>query len=176
MREVIPSENSEPTAEEIAAAAKTLSKLRPGFLPLPLFLETVRLVPAPIVEIVPLRKVDGRVQVLLTKREDDDPTWPGMLHTPGTVVRSTDEEGSYKSAFNRILEGELSSIQLASDPQYVCSLLHRVKRGMEDATVFYVEVAGDPEKGTFYDIDDLPENVVDTQIDFIQSAAKSFTS
>ncbi len=166
---------TEPTPEEIAAAAKTLSKLRPGILPLPIFLETTRLTVSSIVEVVPLRKVDGRVQVLLTQRENDDPNWPGMLHTPGTVVRPTDEEGGYKSAFGRIIEGELSSVQLSGEPQYVGSVLHKVARGMEDAKVFYVEVAGEPTQGVFYDLDELPDNIVYTQVDFIRSAAKSFS-
>ena len=176
MSETMPQQDTEtePTPEEIAAAARTLSKLRPGVLPLPIFLETTRLTVSSIVEVVPLRKVDDKVQVLLTKRDDDDPNWPGLLHTPGTVVRPTDEEGNYNSAFGRIIEGELSSVQLSGEPQYVGSVLHKVARGMEDAKVFYVEVTGEPAQGVFYDVDALPENIVDTQIDFIHSAAKNF--
>lgn len=164
----------EPTTEEIAVAIQTLSKLRPGFLPLPIFLETTRLTVSSIVEIVPLRMKDKRVQVLLTKRDDDDPNWPGMLHTPGTVVRPTDEEGSYTSAFERILGDELASVELASEPRYVDSILHRQARGMEDAKVFFVVVAGEPTRGSFYDVANLPDNTVDTQVDFIQMAAKKF--
>lgn len=165
---------TEPTPEEIATAAKTLSRLRPGFLPLSIFLETTRLTVSSIVEVVPLRKIGDSVQVLLTKRADDDPNWPGMFHTPGTVVRPTDEEGSYASAFERILAGELASVELGGEPQYVNSVLHKVKRGMEDAKVFFVEVNGEPTTGTFHDVTALPENVVDTQIDFIQMAAEKF--
>jgi len=165
----------EPTPEEIEVAARTLSKLRPGFLPLSIFLETTRLTVSSIVEVVPLRKNGDSVQVLLTKREDDDPNWPGMLHTPGTVVRPTDEEGSYASAFGRILGGELASVELAGEPQYVDSVLHKVKRGMEDAKVFFVEVKGEPTTGEFHDVAALPDNVVDTQIDFIYRAAQKFT-
>jgi hypothetical protein len=97
-----------------------------------------------------------------------------MLHTPGTVVRPTDEEGSYASAFDRILRDELASVELAGEPKYVASVLHKVKRGMEDAKVFFVEVNGKPSKGVFYDVKVLPENIVDTQVNFIQTAAKSF--
>jgi hypothetical protein len=175
MSETIPSQaETEPTPEEIATAARILSKLRPGLLPLPIFLETMRLTVSSIVEVVPLRKRGDSVQVLLTKRKDDDPNWPGMFHTPGTVVRPTDEEGSYTSAFERILGGELASVELAGEPQYVGSVFHKVKRGMEDAKVFFVEVNGEPTTGTFHDVSALPDNVVDTQIDFIQMAAKKF--
>lgn len=166
--------DTEPTPEEIAAAAKTLSKLRPGILPESIFLETTRLTVSSIVEIVPLRKIDNRVQVLLTQRDANDPNWPGMLHIPGTVVRPTDEEGSYITAFSRIIEDELSSVQLSGEPQYVCSVLHKVARGMEDAKVFYIEVTGEPIQGVFYDVDALPDNIIDTQIDYIHSAVKNF--
>jgi hypothetical protein len=173
-REVPNQTETQPTPEEIAIAAKILSRLKPGFLPLSLFLETARLTVSSIVEVVPLRKSGDSIQVLLTKRDDDDPNWPGMLHTPGTVVRPTDEEGSYASAFGRILGDELASVELAGEPQHVDSILHKVKRGMEDAKVFFVEVTGEPIMGTFHDITALPENVVDTQIDMIHRAATKF--
>lgn len=176
MSETIPKQKTEaePTLEEITAAARVLSKLHPGLLPLPIFLETTRLTVSSIVEVVPLRKRGDSVEVLLTKRDSDDPNWPGMLHTPGTVVRPTDEEGSYASAFERILGGELASVKLTGEPQYVDSVLHKVKRGMEDAKIFFVEVRGEPTTGAFYNVQALPENVVDTQIDFIHMAAQKF--
>ncbi len=63
-------------------------------------------------------------------------------------------------------------MQLAGDPEYVGSVLHKVARDREDAKIFYVEVTGESIVGEFYDIDNLPENVVDTQVDFIHQAAK----
>lgn len=171
---IISQANTEPTSEEIADAAKVLSRLRPGFLPLPIFLETARLTVSSIVEIVPLKKVGDSLHVLLIRRDDDDPNWPGMLHTPGTVVRPTDEEGSYASAFERVLKGELASTELHGEPRYVTSVLHKARRGMEDAKVFVVEVKGEPKVGKLYDITALPGNIVDTQIEFIHEAAKKF--
>jgi hypothetical protein len=166
----------EPTESEIAEVVRILSRLEPGYLPLPLFLAIARLTATSVIEVVPLRVMNGNVQVLLTKRPDDDPNWPGMLHTPGTVVRSSDTEGDYSSAFKRILEDELASVELDGQPQFVTSLLHKVKRGMEDANVYYVVVKGSPTAGEFYDVDTLPENVVDTQIDMIHLAASKLSS
>jgi hypothetical protein len=166
----------EPSAREIASAVEIFSRLKPGFLPFPVFLETCRLTVSTIVEVVPLRKKDGRVQVLLTKRSDDDLFWPGMFHTPGTLVRATDEEGSYKSAFARILGDELAAVALAGEPEYVYSTLHKLARGMENANIFFVEVSGEPTVGVFYDMDSLPDNVIQEQLDFIHKAAEKFAA
>jgi hypothetical protein len=163
-----------PSQEEITTAAEILSRLKPGFLPQDIFLQVTRLTVSPTVEVVPFRIYDNRLQVLLIKRSDDDPNWPNMLHTPGTVILSTDKEGSYISALQRVIKDELGSVALAGKPQYVESVFHMVNRGMEDAKVFYVEVLGVPPEGTFYDIDKLPSNIVTTQIGFINAAARSF--
>lgn len=164
---------AEPSPEEIALATYVLSKFRPGYLPYPLFEEISRLTVNSVVEIVPLRKVDDKIQVLLTERDEDDPIYAGIVHTPGTVIRSTDQEGSYQSAFERIFNDELASVE-TSEPQYLGSVFHQIKRGREDAKIFFVEVRGEPATGKFYDVDALPDNTMDSQIDFIRMAAKKF--
>jgi hypothetical protein len=167
--------NDIPTEAEIAAAANTLQRLQPGFLPLPIFLAITRLSVVSAIELIPLRMLGNKVQVLLTKRPDDDPNWPGMLHIPGTILRATDSEGStYGSAFKRLYDDELANVQLAGEPQLVEFLLHKVRRGVEDAKVFFVEVTGEPTTGSFYDVDNLPDTIVDTQISYIRSSAEQF--
>jgi hypothetical protein len=165
--------NEQLETEEAQTIASLLSKLQPGFLPKEVFYEVTRLVVTPIVEVVPLRKgASGKTEVLLTKREEDDPNWPGMLHTPGTVVLATDEENSYESAFQRIAN-ELGDVNTAR-PQFVNNTLHKGNRGMESALVFYSEVLGEPSVGSFYPADNLPESIVDTQVPFIEEAVRSF--
>jgi hypothetical protein len=159
--------------KEILTLITLLKRLEPGKLPLPVFLEIARLNVIPIIEIVPLRKKDGKIQVLLTKRDDNDPNWPGMYHTPGTVVRASDVNSEYNEAFGRILEGELVGLR-TSEPVFVYPLLHKVKRGMESSLVFWVEVKEDPKIGEFFDIDSLPENIIDTQVEFIKKAAEDY--
>jgi hypothetical protein len=151
-----------PSDEEISSAAEILSKLRPGYLPFSIFLEITRLVTTSIVEIVPLFKEGDKIYVLLTRRSEDDPNWPNKLHTPGTVVRATDEEGNYESAFSRILQDELRGIAIIGKP------------GMEDAKIFYVELAEKPNLGEFHNSEDLPEDIVDTQVAFIKLAVDKF--
>jgi hypothetical protein len=154
--------------------AGLLAKLEPGLLPYPVFLQVARLVTLPIVEIVPLRKTRiDTIEILLTKRPDDDPHWPGKLHTPGTVIRATDSEGSYEDAFERILEGELAGIK-TSQPVFVQNLLHHEGRGMADAHIYYVEVYSEPFEGSFYDVDHLPETIAWSQPIFIETAVSAF--
>lgn len=160
--------------KEIERTVGFLRKLKPGKLPLPIFLELARLTVTPIVEIVPLRKTEeDTVEVLLIRREENDPNWPGMYHTPGTVVRASDKEGSYDDAIKRILKGELKGVE-TKQTIFVTNLLHRVKRGMESSLIYWVEVTGRASVGEFYNLDKLPDNIIDTQIGFIRMAAQDF--
>lgn len=96
-----------------------------------------------------------------------------MWHTAGTVVLATDSGPDNKDAFRRLLEGELAGTQ-TSQPVFVTNLLHHVKRGTEQSQIYWVEVFGEPIEGEFYAFDSLPDNLVDTQMDFIPLAVKHF--
>jgi hypothetical protein len=113
----------------IEQTASMLSKFEPGFLPYPVFEQIARLVALPIVEFIPLRLKDNKVEVLLIDRDKDDPYWPNMLHTPGTVIRSTDLNQKHINwlAFERILGDELNDTKISS-PHYVGSILHQSNR------------------------------------------------
>jgi hypothetical protein len=146
-----------------------LKKLEPGFLPFEIFLQITRVVVTPVIEFVPLRVQEDKVQVLLLDRD----VWPFGLHTPGTVIRATDNADSNYQAFHRILHDELQDIKV-SQPYYAGSNLHPSQRGMEQAQVFWIEVLEEPKVGEFHDVDSLPEKTMDSQIPFIKLAASSF--
>jgi len=166
--------NPTPSPEDLAKAVEVLSRLQPGKIPVEVFIQIARLTVLPILEVVPVRLgQDGRPQVLLTERDASDPIWGGMLHTPGTVLRPSDVEGSNTGAFGRILKDELNGLEVG-EPVRVESIFHKVKRGTEQAEVYYVEVYGELQNGQFYDADNLPANVVDTQLDFIRNAVASY--
>ena len=151
-----------------------LSALKPGFLPYDVFVEIARLVVLSIIEFVPLRLNErGEPEVLLLSRGADDPIWPGILHTPGTVVRPTDNEGDMYLAFERILKDELKGTK-TSEPHYVGSNLHKSKRGMEQAQIYWVEVIGAPETGEFYAAHNLPTNIMESQVAFIKQAVQNY--
>lgn len=160
--------------QEVAQAAKLLSKLEPGFLPFDIFHEVARLVALPIIEVVPLRRAaQGGIEVLLLAREADDPAWPGMLHVPGTVVRASDTMGSFDDALKRILVDELAGIS-SSPPVFVKNIVHKQARGVEVSQIFWVEVTAEPAVGRFYNAEALPKTLVETQRGFIVDAIEDF--
>ena len=160
---------SQPEQDKLVSLLK---KLQPGFQPLAVFMELARLNVLSIIEWVPLRKNGDAIEVLLLPRAQNDSLWPGRLHVPGTVIRPAEDQ-SYEHAFTRILNDELLVTEV-SMPHFVSNVLHQSKRGTENAQVFWVEVTGQPRIGSFYDVDDLPNSVIESQIGFIDQAAKHF--
>jgi len=164
------------TPEEIATAVRIIRKAGKGRLPYEMFVAIAGKTVTPIVEVVPLRRnAEGRTEILLTRRDDDDSIWAGMLHIPGTVVRASDSDPSNADAFRRIIDGELGGVSV-SEPVPALSLLHASERGMEQSQVFWAEVSGDPVTGGFYPADDLPKNIVPSQLDFIPAAVHNYES
>lgn len=150
-----------------------LQKYEPGFLPFPVFRAITRLVVTPIIELVPLRKTsEDKIEVLLLARGPDDPIWPNEMHTPGTVIRTYDFKNKTQP-FNRIINDELRGTKV-KDPVFVTNILGESKRGIEQAQIFYAEVVGEPKIGQFFPVDALPEQIMESQISFIEAAAIAF--
>lgn len=156
--------------DEIRLVSNLLSKLDPGLLPFSIFHEITRITTTPIIEIVPLRRDGENIKILLLKREHDDPVWPGQLHVPGTVIRATD---TLEDAFNRILTKELGGLT-ASRPKFVKNVLHRSGRGMESSQIYWIDIAGEASTGQFYEVGELPEALVKSQMDFIPAAIDDY--
>lgn len=161
------------TDQEIKALTDLLAMIEPGFLPLSVFTEVARVYVSAIVEIVPLRSFKGKIQVLLVRREINDPFWPNKLHTPGTVLRPSDKTGSVEDAFNRILDGELGYLG-ERNPVFVKMRLSKSSRGSEFAAVYYLEILEEVKNGEWFDADDLPEDLVQVQDDLIKMAVESY--
>lgn len=165
------------TDDEIRQTTELLGKLQPGFLPYPIFEQLARLVALPILELVPYRLVDGRIEILLLERPSDDRFWPGLLHTPGTVIRATDlDEQNYslQAAFERLVRDELGDVELGA-PMFVASLLHESKRGVEQAQVYCAELLEEPKVGKLFAVQELPANLIAGQYDFIQQVVERLT-
>ena len=158
--------------QEERTLVKLLSQVAPGFLPYDLFIQIARLVSLSIIEVVPLRMHNGKVQVLLVPRDADDTIWPGKVHTPGTVLRPTDST-DLSTVFARIVEDELRNTAVGT-PVFVQNEVRKTKRGMEQAQIYWVEVQSEPLVGEFYDHDALPENYIKQQHDFITACVASF--
>jgi len=158
------------TDDEIRQTTELLKKLQPGFLPYPIFEQAARLLALPILELVPYRFIDGRIEILLLERPSNDRFWPGSLHTPGTVIRATDldkQNQGLQVAFERLVEDELGGVQLGP-PLFIASLLHESKRGVEQAQVYCAELLEEPKVGKLFAAQELPGNLVAGQHDFIR--------
>jgi hypothetical protein len=162
--------SNEPADAEIQLAAETLSRLQPGFLPFSIFHEITRLTTTPIIEVVPLRRNGDVVEILLLKRDANDPVWPNQFHTPGTVLRATD---SLKTALERISNNELIGVSI-SEPKFVTNVLHHSGRGMEFSQIYWVNVEGDTSIGQFFDTSQPPDTLVKSQLDFIPQAIEDY--
>lgn len=168
------SKNDSPlTDQEVATVTGLLKKLPPGFLPFDIFQQVARLVALPIIELVPLRYHNGKVEVLLFQREYDDPHWPGAWHTPGTVLRATDRQRGAQGAFDRLAVEEMEGA-VFFEPVFVQNVIHNQGRGTEVSAVYWAECVDSP-TGIFFPADDLPEDpLIATQRVFIDAAVKHY--
>lgn len=125
------------------------------------------------VNLVVLRRENGVLKVLLTRRPDDDICWPGMWHVPGTAIRQTDDPGNpigTGDPMKRLLQKELGA-SLRKDPILVEErYLHPKKRGPEISRLFLGEIEGNPKIGNFHDVQCLPKNIIQGQISWIRAA------
>lgn len=165
--------DTRPTEEEVRELIRLLSRLEVGILPFEVFLQVARLVALPILEIVPLRLRDGRVEVLLLARPIDDRLWPGQLHTPGSVIRTYDSPPDFSGAIKRVLEDELMGTEV-SVLHFVKTFLNQNERGKECASAYWAEVLEEPKVGRFYPTDTLPDNLMTSQVGFIEDAVNDF--
>lgn len=158
------------TDKEVTQAAELLAKLEPGYLPQELFMQFTRLSTSAIIELLPFRQNNGQLELLFLQRPAQDPVWPSECHTPGTLIRPTDS--SYDDALARIFKDELG--QEPTKPVFLFPMLHQSGRGNESALVYACLLADAPKTGTFYDVTQLPENIVKSQLDFIPKAIAAF--
>lgn len=168
----------QPTSDEIHTAAAILAKLEPGYLPEPIFDQVTRLVVTSTVVIVALKQTPDGPKVLLRMRGDEltNPIWPGHWHLPGTMLRPTDNETDYSSAFARLLKGELGmgDTTLSASLQYVRTAFTQTKRGREVTRIYYVQLPDEPVRGELFPVDDLPKPIIEHEVNYIREVAALF--
>ena len=151
------------TLEEDGELARLLSKWNGGRISTPVFTELARMIPQPIVEVVLFRKNGEILETLLIPRPADDIVWPGMLHTPGAAIRTSDfhreDQNPLNGVFERIQHGELNS-DFAYTPVFA-GRIHRLgDRGPEVAEVYFTELpeGSYQQHHVWYPVDKLAEN------------------
>ena len=148
-----------------------LDRCEPGNLPPTIFEAVARLAVYSAVEFIPLRKVDNRIEVLLFERPANDIVWPSMLHTPGTVLRPTDD--SYEDAFARLYTDEIGTLE-GTPPQFIGAQLSRNKRGACLLLEYVLNVESEPVHGRFYDVSNLPNGFIEEQRASLERAVIAF--
>lgn len=151
-----------------------LSKLERGFLPLEIFNQVARLTRLPTVVVVPIRKEETKLEISLIKRDENDLWWPNKFHLPGTVFRSTD---TIEEAINRVLINELEIIS-SDTPIYIDYIENQTTRGADVVFIHFVEncVFKDTAEVSWFSIDNLPENIVESEIIVINTLVEDYNS
>lgn len=164
------------TKEEIEQAAKIINRLPKGFLPYPLFMAVAAKVVTPTLELIILRKSHEGLEVLMTKRLEEDVYWPGEWHIPGTVIRSTDAAGTFASCFERILQDELKGLVSVTEPEFVSIEFWDIHRGREIDQLYIANVKASAQLSdgmAFFPIDNLPSNTMEHHVSIVE-IAKSY--
>lgn len=155
-------------SSEAEQLVRLLGKCTPGNLPRDVFEAVGRVVVYPAVEIIPVRVKAGVVEVLLLRRPANDITWPSMMHTPGTILRPTDE--SISTAVARVITEELPNTTVIKEPQFMRTRMYNHKRGRGLGMEYIIEV-GDSNDGEFYPISNLPDDIISEQVPTIKYIA-----
>ena len=149
-----------------------LNELEPGLLPQDVFEAIARLVVVPTFVIIPLFRRDGETRVLLTRRDDGDTHYAGLLHPAGKIMLATDE--SLTAIFERLIKSELPDISPVSPPVFVAQFFETITRGKEIALVHFLEII-DPKSGAeTFDAANLPSDVISTDLHRIERAVTAF--
>jgi hypothetical protein len=173
------------TPDEVAdLAAACLERLEPGRQPLPLFTQMARLVVTSIVEIVPFDSKSDWPSVLMAKRPDDDPWWPGEWHLPGAVLLPTDvisDRHDYNTPVTRLLAEDFkNSVVIDGQVRIFDTIRRSGVRGSEQVALGWTNVmvadgVAEVVDGTFFDADHIErelagEAVVRGHLPIIRSA------
>jgi len=159
------------TDEEVECLKQLLNKSTPGDLPPEVFEAVARVAVYPAVEFIPLREKNGQIEVLLFQRPAHDLIWPNMWHTPGTVLRPTDE--TYDNAFDRLVHEELKDLKIGK-PIFLGAELSKNDRGAVVLLEHLVIADSEPKAGRFYRIDQLPNTFIEDQRASLERAVQAF--
>ena len=152
----------------MSTSSVDLTSLEPGNLPLEVFNAIARVTVTPVVELI---ITDGQA-VLLRRRSDTDPYWPGQYCLPGSIIYSGGPK-SIDGYISKILKS--LNIDTTTKPQLVDIGLYTTKRGDEVAIVYrldlehYTDTSLD-NSAHFIQVPDLRDiNIINEHLDILQS-------
>lgn len=160
------------TNNESKQLVELLKKLEPGFLPPEIFYAIVRLVVTPTYLVVPLYEDNGVLKVQLLERESDDPHWAGQVALPGKIMVASDN--SIEAIYNRLIESEIPSAKIKQGPIACGYVFEKIPRGKEVSLINYALLKEAPTEGKLYEVDNLPDNIIETEIKRVRMAVEHY--
>ena len=140
-------------------------KQKDGRFPEDIFYASANIFGEACLELIIVRQTpEGLRQIYLTRRDEDDLYYPGALHLPGTRKLPDDTD---KLQLLRII-GETPLNINWLDIKCFFSMTIQCPRGTEYADVRRVEIPYNANDEGFYDIGNLPYDVIDSHKEFIQ--------
>lgn len=136
---------------------------REGQLPLYAFRELTHVVPYAAFELLIIRQTPSGKEILLTRREPNDPAWPHLWHFPGTIARITDTIERITTRW----EQELGVSPLPAQPRYLAMQFdddHPCGRTLHLFHVMEVSLLFEPVEGMFHPLNDLPSDMIGFQV------------
>lgn len=140
---------------DIQTTIDTLKKLTPGNVPEQIFVEFSR---HNVLTSIELFLFNIHNEVLLTRRNANDPVWPNMWHNPGTIVRPNDIPHGLDYAVNRIYNSELH-IASYEKPKQIQQVLLSHERG-NGIGYIYIGKLESTTVGEFFDIHHFPQDTI----------------
>lgn len=158
--------------EQISELTARLLEMRtPGRQPLDVFTQLARLSTIGTVEIAPVRDANRTEppQILLSRRPDDDPFWPGLWHLPGNVVVARQQTAQtvimpMEVFADGVLENEFEGVKRVGNLDLFDSHVRTGARGTE-LTSFYIspvdlmEGYSEPVGGSLFSFDKVREQI-----------------
>lgn len=123
-----------------------------------LFYLSARMFGEACIELFIWRKTPGgQTQVYLLPRQKNDPFYAGLFHMPGArkIPTETDSQTLTRAIRETPYSKQINSIQ------YIKSDTYSAKRGVEYADVRGLNVAYHKTDPNFYDVDNLPNNMIE---------------
>lgn len=152
-----------------------LQEMTPGeTIPNSLYNEFARLFRFPALEVIIYKKnkTTNSIEILLGQRPADDPFFANQWHSPGTMLRFSDNK--LEHGFKRILN-EIGITKFKSNPKLVGLLPHTDPRGPSIHLTFIAEINQSPKNNTqYYPVNKLPKNLTPSQKELIRISLPFF--
>ncbi len=137
-----------------------------------LFDQLSRLVPQRFCECVLLRtNAEGKMEVFLVRRLDNDTAYPGMYHCPGSAIRRGEQfEDVAERVAKREFKAEIDSIVVLRQAEFY----FMESRGWGCSTPVVVFTKTPPQEGHWFPIGSLPEKTIDFHRERIIAAGVAY--